>query len=273
LIPARSLFGALLATAGTAVAADAAVTVVWQEPVTALKASLAQDDLGTRYADVRAKFAELPLPAPAAVPRSRAVFAQTAARETMLARARAARRLDEASKPGAPIGRLRIPRIGLSTVWVQSTTADALRDAPGHYAGTPLPGRRGTVAIAGHRTTYGAPFRKLDQLDRGDRIEVSMPYGGYGYVVERTRIVSPKEASVLRAARSDRLVLTACHPLWSAKQRIVVTARLVRWPGMLRTRPPATRAAEARRLAQARATLKGAPPLTTMPRTAASRST
>jgi sortase A len=89
-----------------------------------------------------------------------------------------------------------------------------------------MPGERGTVAIAGHRTTYGAPFRKVDKLDPGDRIELRMPYGDFVYRVERTKIVPPTELSVLDRVDHDRLVLSACHPLYSAAQRIIVFARL-----------------------------------------------
>ena len=81
--------------------------------------------------------------------------------------------------------------------------------------------------MAGHRTTYGAPFRRLDQLGRGDRMEMVMPYGRFRYRVERTRIVPATATWVTRKVGHDRLVLTACHPLYSAAQRVVVFARLV----------------------------------------------
>ena len=82
------------------------------------------------------------------------------------------------------------------------------------------------MAIAGHRTTYGAPFRNVDKLDPGDRIELRMPYGRFTYRVERTKIVPPTELSVTDRVAHDRLVLSACHPLYSAAQRIIVFARL-----------------------------------------------
>jgi sortase A len=83
------------------------------------------------------------------------------------------------------------------------------------------------VGIAGHRTTYGAPFHDLDDLETGDEIEVEMPYGRFIYRVERTRIVAPTATWVTRRVGHDRLVLSACHPLYSAAQRIIVFARLV----------------------------------------------
>ncbi len=108
---------------------------------------------------------------------------------------------------------------------VEGTDPGELRSGPGHYPGTALPGAGTTVAIAGHRTTYGAPFRRLDDLERGDVITVRMPYGRVVYRVERTRIVDPDATWVTRPAGREQLVLTACHPLYSAEQRIVVFAR------------------------------------------------
>jgi sortase A len=124
------------------------------------------------------------------------------------------------------MGRIVIPAIGVSDVFVQGTGSADLRKGPGHYPATPLPGERGTVAIAGHRTTYGAPFRSVDKLHAGDRIELRMPYARFTYRVERTKIVPPTELSVTDRVAHDRLVLSACHPLYSAAQRIIVFARL-----------------------------------------------
>jgi sortase A len=128
--------------------------------------------------------------------------------------------------PGDALGKLLIPAIGVSEYVVEGTDADNLRKGPGHYPETPLPGQRGTSAIAGHRTTYGAPLRKLDKLDKGDRIIVELPYGTFVYRVERTQIVDDSALWVTRKVGHDRLVLTACHPLYSAEQRIVAFARL-----------------------------------------------
>jgi sortase A len=123
-----------------------------------------------------------------------------------------------------------IPRIGAKFVFVKGTASPDLRKGPGHYLDTALPGQAGTVGIAGHRTTYLAPFRNVDDLDRGDQIELRMPYGTFGYTVAGTKIVSPRDVSVLRHRSGDWLVLTACHPLYSAAKRIVVSARLTRAP-------------------------------------------
>jgi sortase A len=206
---ALRLLAVVMIVAGGLLLADGVATLAWREPVTSVYAGAQQDKL-----DARLRVAE------------RAGGARRAA--TRVARAaRAARRRAEA---GDPIGRLSAPAIGLRAVVVEGTAPADLRRAPGHYAGTALPGGRGTVAVAGHRTTYGAPFRRLDELRRGDRVELAMPYGRFVYRVERTRVVPPAATWVTRRASYDRLVLTACHPLWSAAERIVVFARLVRAP-------------------------------------------
>jgi sortase A len=127
---------------------------------------------------------------------------------------------------GDALGKLLIPAIGVSEYVVEGTDADNLRKGPGHYPDTPLPGQHGTSAIAGHRTTYGAPFRKLDKLKKGDRIVVELPYGTFVYRVDRTQIVDDSALWVTKRVGHDQLVLTACHPLYSAAQRIVAFARL-----------------------------------------------
>ncbi|HKG36129.1 MAG TPA: class E sortase, partial [Solirubrobacterales bacterium] len=103
---------------------------------------------------------------------------------------------------------------------------DDLRRGPGTYDQAPLPGAGGTAAIAGHRTTYLAPFRHIDDLDRGDPITLEMPYATLTYRVQRTATVDPDRGGVARRVAYQRLVLTACHPLFSASERYVVFARL-----------------------------------------------
>ena len=127
---------------------------------------------------------------------------------------------------GDAIGKLSIPSIGVSEYVVEGTDADNLRKGPGHYPDTPLPGQHGTSAIAGHRTTYGAPFRNLNKLKHNDRIVVELPYGTFVYRVDRTQIVDDSALWVTKRVGHDQLVLTACHPLYSAAQRIVAFARL-----------------------------------------------
>jgi sortase A len=182
----------VLMVSGVLLIGDAAATLLWQEPVSALVAERQQSKLEEALAD----------PPP--------------------------RVLEKKPLPGDAIGRLEIPAIGLREYVVEGTDTANLRKGPGHYPDTPLPGERGTSAIAGHRTTYGAPFRDIDRLKRRHVISIDLPYGRYVYRVERTKIVDDSDFSVLRKVRHDRLVLTACHPLYSAAQRVVVFARLVR---------------------------------------------
>jgi sortase A len=207
----------VLIVAGVLLLADGAVTLLWEEPLSSLYTRIQQGRLGDRLA-------ELERAGPSPVERRALARLHDPERRLRFAARAALRR----SRPGDPVGRLRAGAIGLDEVVVQGTGGGALRKGPGHYPGTPLPGARGTVAIAGHRTTYGAPFRDVDELETGDRIELRMPYGRFSYHVERTRIVAPAATWVTRRVAYDRLVLTACHPLYSAAERIVVFARLDR---------------------------------------------
>jgi sortase A len=214
----RALHGlsSVLIVSGVLLLVDAGLTVFWQEPLSAIYAQRQQDKLS---GELKVLTEQAPTPverrALRALPDNRARIAF------------AARALDRRAKPGKPVGRIRIPRLGLSRVVLQGTGTADLKKGPGLYPKQPLPGAPGTTAIAGHRTTYGAPFRTIDKLERGDRITMEMPYGTITYEVERTRIVPPTATWVVGRVRYDRLVLTACHPLYSAAQRIVVFARRV----------------------------------------------
>jgi sortase A len=207
----------VLIFAGLLLLLDVAATLIWQEPVSAFYAKLRQDQLED---DLAALQRGGPTQAEAQALQHIRVSDE---RLAFLARS-----LERRTHGGDAIGRVRIPSIGVNTVMVEGTKTADLREGPGHYPTTPLPGLRGTVAVAGHRTTYGAPFRNLDRVHRGDRILVEMPYGRFVYEVERQQIVDPTATWVTRRVNHDRLVLTACHPKYSAAQRIVIFARLVR---------------------------------------------
>ena len=207
---------AVLIVTGALLLADAVVTLLWQEPLSALYGRIQQGKLEDRLSAIER--------APLAAVDQRALQRLDAGRRLAFS----ARALARRSEPGDPLGRIRIPEIGVSEVFVEGTGPADLRRGPGHYPATPLPGQHGTVAIAGHRTTYGAPFHDVDDLRRGDPIELVMPYGRFTYRVERTRIVAPTATEVTDPAGYDRLVLSACHPLYSAAQRIIVFARLER---------------------------------------------
>jgi len=140
-------------------------------------------------------------------------------------------------KTGSALTRLRIPKIGVNVVVVEGTTATALRAGAGHYADTPLPCRRGNVSIAGHRTTYGRPFRHIDRLREHDVVTLETPLETCTYEVvgpvdghPNPWPVAPTDISVIgapRDARASLLTLTACHPVGSDRQRLVVRLRLV----------------------------------------------
>jgi sortase A len=182
----------VMMVSGALLIADAGATLLWQEPLSWLLANRQQGRLEEALAS----------------PPQRV--------------------LDRKPLKGDAIGRISIPSAGVSDYLVEGTETADLRKGPGHYANTPLPGQRGTTAIAGHRTTYGAPFRRLDDIRRGDRVTVDMPYGRFIYRVQGTKIVDDQELSVLNKRPYDRLVLSACHPLYSAAQRIVAFARFER---------------------------------------------
>jgi sortase A len=205
----------VLIVAGGLMLADAVLTFVWQEPVSALYAKVVQGQLGDDLEELQAR-------RPSAL--DAAALQKLATERRRMAFL--ARRLRADSDEGAAVGRVLIDKIDANFVLVDGTDGNDLRRGPGIYDDVPFPGAPGTTAIAGHRTTYAAPFRRIDRLDRGDRVVVQMPYGRFTYEVEKTRIVAPSEVSVIDRVTFDRLVLSACHPLYSAAQRIVVFARL-----------------------------------------------
>jgi sortase A len=204
----RRAAGFGLLAIGLLLIAEATVTVLWQEPFTALRARGEQKQLAADLDRMTPGPAGAPIPAGRLPERAQA--------------------LERRTREGGALGRIVIPRIGAKFVFVQGTDTGDLQKGPGHYTDTALPGSGGTVGIAGHRTTYLAPFRNIDDLARGDQVELRMPYAKFTYVVDGSRIVSPGDVSVLRHRSGDWLVLTACHPLYSAAQRIVVSARLAR---------------------------------------------
>lgn len=127
---------------------------------------------------------------------------------------------------GDAIGRIEIPRIGLRAVMVEGVGVDDLKKGPGHYPNTPMPGQKGNAAIAGHRTTYGAPFASVDELAPGDQIIVTTVQGRFTYAVTDTQIVTPDRVEVLEDKGDNRITLTSCHPKYSASLRIIVSGVL-----------------------------------------------
>lgn len=124
-------------------------------------------------------------------------------------------------------GIIEIPRIGLNNVVVEGVGVEDLKKGVGHYPGTKMPGEKGNAAFAGHRTTYGAPFNRLDELGPGDQIIITTRQGTFRYEWMEKKIVSPDTVSVLDDTPDDRLTLTTCNPKYSAAQRLIVVAKLM----------------------------------------------
>jgi sortase A len=131
---------------------------------------------------------------------------------------------------GDPVAVMEIPAIGLTRTIVEGVGVDDLKQGPGHYPGTPLPGQAGNAAIAGHRTTYGAPFYRLNELEPGDEIELQTLQGEFTYEVTRKHVVSPDQVEVLDPTEDAQLTLTTCEPRFSARQRLIIVADLLDEP-------------------------------------------
>ncbi len=205
----------VLILSGVLLVADAGVTLLWQEPVTAAIGMVLRSEVDQRYLSYRT------------APRPSADLQALQGIRSLNERIAYLARLDQARVAhGAAIGQIEIPQIGQTYNVVEGTDTASLEEGPGHYPTTAFPGMGETVAIAGHRTTYLAPFRFLNEITAGDRIVVTMPYGRFTYVVQYQQIVSPSDWAVTRNVGYERLVLSACNPLYSASQRIIVFARL-----------------------------------------------
>ena len=226
---ARRIASAALFVIGVLLLSEAAVTVLWKEPFSAIYAARAQDRVSKeldQLVEREARGIDLLASERRALARAQRIRnrrRRIAKRMELLAES-----LNGRLAPGKPLGRMKIDRLDLNVVVLQATTDASLRQGPAHYRETRLPGERGTVGIAAHRTTYSAPFRKINQLKRGDRVVFTMPYGRFTYTVEGSKIVPAGTTELLRPVDHDRLALTACHPLYSASQRIIVFAGLTR---------------------------------------------
>jgi sortase A len=220
----RRRLAIVLMSAGVLLAAYAALVVFWRDPVTDVYARWQQHRLDGALAATFEEFQESE--ANLTSQRAGAVEAvdDEAAKRELIA---VARRFDRKVKLGQPLGRIVIPRLGLNKVFVHGTRwAEDLSRGPGHYRETGLPAVGKTVAIAGHRTTFGAPFRYINKLREGDQIRLQLPYGTFTYSVVRYKVVDNSDWSIIDPRGYDAVVLSACHPLYSAAQRWVVFGRL-----------------------------------------------
>jgi sortase A len=216
-----------LITAGILVLADVGITLAYQEPLSSIYSSIKQGEKESQLNRLESDFLtqtdkqEIQIAEKSKDPkvREKAVSANVA---------KLAQRLVDESKPGDALGRIEAPGMnGLNMVFVQGTDEASLELGPGHYPETAMPGQGKTIAIAGHRTTYLAPFRHIDSMKPGDKITLKMPYGTFIYSVQKSEIVDPSDVGIIRDMGYERLVLSACNPLYSASQRYIIYARLV----------------------------------------------
>ena len=199
---------------------DAVLTVTWKEPVSAFLQAREQNQLEEELAAQEKSVEHLSAREETAISTIKSASKRRDRRLSYYARNFARRARD-----GQAVGRLRVEGLG-EWVVVEGTGDANLRKAPGRYRETVMPGMRGTVAVAGHRTTYGAPFRRINEVKAGRTITFTMPYGRFTYRVQGQKIVPAGQSDATRQVGYNRIVLTACHPLYSAKQRILVFGRL-----------------------------------------------
>ncbi len=214
---ARWLAVLLIALGGLALT-DGLITLVWQEPISWLIATIHQEELSGDLS--RAEHAAPP-------PAERRALASLATERLRIAYL--AENLERHAGNGSAVGRISIPKIGASYVVVKGTDTADLESGPGIFSESRFPGGGQTTLIAGHRTTFLAPFRHIDALRPGDTITLAMPYARFTYTVLGHRVVQPEDVQAAVAKLGyQRLVLSACTPLFSAAKRLLVFARLTR---------------------------------------------
>jgi sortase A len=206
------ILGSLLIVAGALTLGWVVLVWRWEDPFTAIYTHVQQARLSGDYDRRAAAF------------RPRLARGLAGVQREVADEARAYGR---SIRPGDPIGRLRIGRIGLKMVVVQGTDHDSLKKGPGHYAGSALPGQGHLVYVAGHRTTYLAPFASIDDIRIGDYVRFTVPYGTFTYRVTRHYVVADNAVGVLKDTGSEILRLQACHPRFFATNRYLVDAKLV----------------------------------------------
>lgn len=207
------LASTLVVLAGLGTLAWAVLTWRWEDPFTGVYTRLEQRELSRHYEQRAAEFQRAPginqiAFDPDRIPQD-------------------ARRYRRVSRVGAAIGRITIPRLGLSMILVNGTDEQTLKRGPGRYLGSSMPGEGQLVYVAGHRTTYSAPFSRIDALRPGDRVTLEMPYGVFEYRIAKSVIVGANDLAVLRSPGRELLALQTCEPRFFATHRFIVYARPV----------------------------------------------
>jgi len=210
--------GAVLLGAGVLGLTWALLVWRWQDPITALYTTYEQHRLAASYNETFDSYRAASVPV---THRAVDVYA-----EKRLV-AQEARRYRLSLHRGGPVGRLKVPRLGLSIIVVTGTDEASLEKGPGWYTGTKLPGEGQLVYIAGHRTTYLAPFANIDSLRRGDAVTLEMPYATFLYRITGSVIVPSNDVSRLKSKGYEIVALQACHPRFFATHRYIAYARPV----------------------------------------------
>lgn len=206
------ILGTLLVAAGVLTLAWVVVVWRWEDPFTAIYTHFEQARLSHSYDKRAAAFRPH-------------LSGDLVAVERQIARE--ARDYRRSLHVGDPVGRLEIGRIGLKMVVVQGTDDETLKRGPGHYLSSALPGEGRLIYVAGHRTTYLAPFAYINNIRAGDFIHFQLPYGTFTYRVFRHYVVTDTDVAVLQNRGQEILRLQACHPRFFASHRYIVDAKLV----------------------------------------------
>jgi sortase A len=210
--------GTLMVVAGALVLTWVVLVWRWQDPFTAVYTYWEQRQLADEYEHRLAEFR-----APALPP-----VREPTPQELELQIAREARAYRRSLHEGDAIGRIEIPRLGLDMVMVNGTQTDTLKKGPARELSTFLPGEGKLIYVAGHRTTYSAPFSAIDNLRPGDPVSIELPYGTFQYRITGHRIVGADNLAVLKSRGREVLALQACHPRFFASERYIAYARPVR---------------------------------------------
>jgi sortase A len=228
--------GTILAVVGLGMLAWVLVVWRWQDPFTALYTHWKQHQLSQAYERRFSAYEPAQL---------RQNEVSVSARTKVIAREARLYRIH--SGRGQAIGRIRVPRLDLNMILANGTDHNSLTKGPGRDRRTYMPGEGQLVYIAGHRTTYLAPFAHIERLQSGDAVTLDVPYATFRYRVFKHRIVGAHEMSVLRSHGVEVVELQACHPRFFASQRYIAYARLVRVEprGGAAFEPPATALAAA----------------------------
>jgi sortase A len=211
----RRPLGLALIVAGVLALIWTIVVWQWQDPFTALYTKWEQHKLAQQYDRALPQWEHRLTPPASSAGNLRATVSREAA----------AYRRD--THPGQAIGRIIVGRLGLDMVLVDGTDEGSLKKGPGRDPRTYMPGQNRLVYIAGHRTTYLAPFSHIEDIRNGDYIKIEVPYATFTYRAFRHEIVPATDIAMLRSPNHELLRLQACHPRFFATHRYIVDAKLV----------------------------------------------